>query len=740
MRNETLPAGSGQRFEFSSSFGPAFSLAGGESHESGLLVPGARYSVNESLPAGWDRLSASCDDGSPVSNVDVGPGETVTCTFVNRQRGRVVVRNETLPAGSGQRFEFSSSFGPAFSLADGESWQSGLLVPGAGYSVNESLPAGWDRLSASCDDGSPVSNVDVGPGETVTCTFVNRQRGRVVVRNETLPAGSGQRFEFSSSFGPAFSLAGGESHESGLLVPGAGYSVNESLPAGWDRLSASCDDGSPVSNVDVGPGETVTCTFVNRQRGRVVVRKVTDPSPDPSGTTFDFTTGGGLTPSAFGLPNGGSRAFVDLVPRSGYSVAESPRTGWRLVSEACSDGSPASNIDVAPGETVTCTFLNRANRPPVLQLSSAEVTAQSSDPIPAVTVTATDPDSPTPRLTLTASVLPNDLSLSPTVVGANAVTAMVGGRLNVPAGDYPVQVSVTDEHGASASTTLTVHVLRENAAVSEIAPAAVEVDGNDGDVDSLRVTMVVDEAQDGYLSGTLKSGSGLANAKPIALTLTPVGPGGTQTCSAADTAYVAGDPDSGTATCVLANVGVAVFEAAALIGGNHFVGSGLGAVTVYDPRLGFVTGGGWVIGVDGARVNFGFNAKLLKSGQLQGSLLTLVHREDGRYQVKSNAMGTLAVVEDRARGIWTATFTGKATLGAPFVLPCGESKCGNYGFTVYIEDQAEPGVGADRFWIQNVDPGGAVVGAVSFPGPAIANARTLFGGNIQVPQPQGKRP
>jgi len=59
---------------------------------------------------------------------------------------------------------------------------------------------------------------------------------------------------------------------------------------------------------------------------------------------------------------------------------------------------------------------------------------------------------------------------------------------------------------------------------------------------------------------------------------------------------------------------------------------------------------------------------------------------------------------------------------------------------VYIEDQAEPGVAADRFWIQTVDPGGAVVGAVSFESPAIANARTLFGGNIQVPQPQGKRP
>ena len=34
------------------------------------LAPGDHYSVTESVPAGWSQDSATCDDGSPVSNID----------------------------------------------------------------------------------------------------------------------------------------------------------------------------------------------------------------------------------------------------------------------------------------------------------------------------------------------------------------------------------------------------------------------------------------------------------------------------------------------------------------------------------------------------------------------------------------------------------------------------------------------------------------------------------------------
>jgi hypothetical protein len=92
--------------------------------------------------------------------------------------------------------------------------------------------------------------------------------------------------------------------------------------------------------------------------GRLVVRKVTDPSPDPTDTSFSFSAGGGLAPGSFSLKNGESHTFDDLVPQAGYSLIESTPSGWDLTSAGCSDGSLVSNIDIGPGETVTCTFTN----------------------------------------------------------------------------------------------------------------------------------------------------------------------------------------------------------------------------------------------------------------------------------------------------------------------------------------------------------------------------------------------
>ncbi len=81
--------------------------------------------------------------GSRTATFVVAAGETVTCVFSNVQRGSIIVAKETLPDGSAQGFEFSPSWGDAFTLADGQSNDSGLLEPGS-YSVGETVPEGWD--------------------------------------------------------------------------------------------------------------------------------------------------------------------------------------------------------------------------------------------------------------------------------------------------------------------------------------------------------------------------------------------------------------------------------------------------------------------------------------------------------------------------------------------------------------------------------------------------------------------
>src|SRR6185503_16829768 len=106
------------------------------------------------------------------------------------------------------------------------------------------------------------------------------------------------------------------------VVPGAGYSIAETVPSGWDQTSATCSDGSPPANIDVAAGETVTCTFANRKRGQIVAVKDAVPN-DPQ--DFGFTAGGGLSPASFSLDDdadntlSNTRTFADLSPGSGYS-------------------------------------------------------------------------------------------------------------------------------------------------------------------------------------------------------------------------------------------------------------------------------------------------------------------------------------------------------------------------------------------------------------------------------------
>ena len=109
------------------------------------------------------------------------------------------------------------------------------------------------------------------------------------------------------------------------MLPGSGYSLSETVPSGWDQTAATCDDGSPVSNVAVAPGETVTCTFQNSKRGQVSITKNAVPD-DPQ--DFAFTAGGGLSPTAFSLDDdldptlANTHVFDDVPAGSGYSVAE----------------------------------------------------------------------------------------------------------------------------------------------------------------------------------------------------------------------------------------------------------------------------------------------------------------------------------------------------------------------------------------------------------------------------------
>jgi Prealbumin-like fold domain len=95
--------------------------------------------------------------------------------------------------------------------------------------------------------------------------------------------------------------------------------------------------------------------------GTIIVKKVTQPSPDPTTTSFPFTLTGGPSTlnKSFNLLDGQSNTTTNILAGSGYAAAETAPTNWLLLSATCDDGSPVNNISVSPGEVVTCTFTNQ---------------------------------------------------------------------------------------------------------------------------------------------------------------------------------------------------------------------------------------------------------------------------------------------------------------------------------------------------------------------------------------------
>src|ERR671925_1250327 len=225
--------------------------------------------------------------------------------------------------------------------------------------------------------------------------MVTPNAGKIIVKKVTDPSSDTTSFSFTAGGGlspSSFNLKNGEQQTFSDVVPGS-YNVTESVPLGWDLTSSTCDDGSSFTNIVVGAGETVTCTFADRQRGTIIVKKVTNPSPDPSDTSFPFTAGGGLSPSSFNLKNGQQQTYSNVLPGSSYSVSETVPSGWVLTSSTCDDGSSVSNIGVGAGETVTCTFTDTANQAPTdIQLSNSSIAENQTPPVNVGTLTTTDPD------------------------------------------------------------------------------------------------------------------------------------------------------------------------------------------------------------------------------------------------------------------------------------------------------------------------------------------------------------
>ncbi len=418
-----------------------------------VVVPatGDTYTVTEAALAGWRLTQIDCTDGdstdlgptasgvsSNTANINVSPGESVTCTFTNTKAATVTIVKDAIGGDGTDQFTFTpnaalrtnSTPSPVlnganqFVLQDNGTQNFNVVVPatGATYTVAESALAGWRLTQIACDDGdstdlgptaagvsSNTADINVSPGEHVTCTFTNTKAATVTIVKDAIGGGGGESFTFtpnaalrnSSTPDPAlnganqFVLQDSGSQNFNVVVPatGATYTVAESALAGWRLTQIACDDGdstdlgptaagvsSNTADINVSPGEHVTCTFTNTKNASVkIVKQTVGGAPTDS---FTFTPNDNLRlgstqsppldlDNTFSLVDDGEQNFNAVIPSGTYTVAETVPAGWRLTQIDCSDtdstdtgqvpggvGSSTATINVAAGESVTCTFTN----------------------------------------------------------------------------------------------------------------------------------------------------------------------------------------------------------------------------------------------------------------------------------------------------------------------------------------------------------------------------------------------
>ncbi len=166
---------------------------------------GEDYDVTEVINNSddWEFVSATCnrsagddiidEENLPISIPDLAAGETVVCTFTNKAKEGVepdkgsILIEKIAEFGDGE-FHFSvtgpglTNENPVIQTTDGVGFSSVIGDLEAGnYSVTEtSLPDDWELVSSICrglnNETYPADDIDLSPGENVTCTFVNRKK------------------------------------------------------------------------------------------------------------------------------------------------------------------------------------------------------------------------------------------------------------------------------------------------------------------------------------------------------------------------------------------------------------------------------------------------------------------------------------------------------------------------------------------------------------------------------------
>jgi len=311
--------------------------------------------------------------GTTNADCATAPAGDPACAIVNS--GSTTAPWRYIPkSGSGTNFATGAFFEGGFNAS--------LLLGESGTSACFSAFLAQTRSSQSLT----AQLKDFALGAFNTC-------GTIIINKVTVPAtDTTTQFGFTATgtgLDPTFSLTGGGPPNPSSTVTyvdlnacqgtecyvvtennpsGSGYALTDLTCQAAGTSTFTIDKPNRTASINLSPSDTVACTYTNTKFGKIVVDKVTQPSGDP--TSFSYTTTGtgynGFSLKDTDTPNDSG----PLTPGAAYTVTEGAVQGWALSDLQCTSALGTSTIttdkptrkatvsNLAPGDTVTCTFTN----------------------------------------------------------------------------------------------------------------------------------------------------------------------------------------------------------------------------------------------------------------------------------------------------------------------------------------------------------------------------------------------
>ena len=230
------------------------------------------YLVAEQQQPGYTS-SGFGGDCAADGSISLANGDAKSCTITNTDTpAALTVTKVVIAADYDHSFDLTLDGSPIGSASSGGATIGPLLIAAGQHVVGESGPLGEyvTEIGGDCDG---TGHFQAALGQSYSCTITNTRKANIVVVKETIPPNNTTAFPFTASFtSTTFALTDGQAAGSGLLPPGT-YAVTETVPAGWEQVATGCSNGSEPSGISLSAGETVTCTFTNRQMGEIQLRK-----------------------------------------------------------------------------------------------------------------------------------------------------------------------------------------------------------------------------------------------------------------------------------------------------------------------------------------------------------------------------------------------------------------------------------------------------------------------------------